>query len=599
MRSLFINGDEMITKHFTKEAGYKLPEDPKKWAQAVTSKLYSTHPWLEPRSIKVTFEPKDPENGTAIGTIVIDKRYSVPLIIKDYKLSDLDVYFAGKKKKVLNKASFQEELKGTQLGTPRTPSDAEISDMSTWQQTRMPMSNGRMSLASFVDGDEALFDLESAFTEKEYSYAAKTNPAFAKIASILTSAAVNKTAAADAEYVWEVVANNATIAKTMEHGPVCMVDAAFNKVACLIGNHVIDPVSAEIGKGFWGIEANKEAPRFFLEDTPNISTHPIKTADIENYSIMAKEASDLGWHAYVVPLGESYGMVGPFMSGGVTPDGHELVSTSFGETKIAHMPGYDKPFDKFKDLFIVGNGAIKVALAAPFHPLSSSEVNFLKTAKATLDHDTLIVKGAEDILYGFKYSTDDSAPADWSRFSARLKKEAGLGQNLRRRILGAINRSGRAILRKRPLKEDGKGPYGRGNGPGKGKGCKINARKDTRKTAQLLRAAALVRPISFTTIGVDANQNLIKSAAEISPQRAEETVDSILSLGFINESNVNKFTDHVDKLDEAKEACVEMLLASRLGLSIDPSPYKIAMTALDEASRDLKQYRQVERSGPL
>ena len=593
MRSFFINGDRNITKHFVKEADHKLPEDPKKWAQAVTNQLYASHPWLEPRSIKVTFEPKDEDSGSAIGAIVIDKKYTVPLIIKDFRLKDLDVYFAGKKKKPLNKASFNEELQGTKIGTPRTPSDAEISDMSTWQQTRMPMAGGRMSLASYVDGDEALSDLEYAFTEQEYSYAAKANPIFARAVSKLIAPTITKAASADAEYEWKIVRRRDVEAVTMENGPVCMVDAAFQKIACLIGNKIIDPVTAEPGTGYWGIEANHDSPRFFIENTPNISTHPIKTADLDNYSILEKEAADMGWHAYVVPDKDNFSLIGPFMSGGVLPNGHELVSTGSGQIKVAHMPGYGKPYDKFKDLFIVGNGAVKVALGAPFHPLTSSEVNFMKVAKHTLGSDFITVSGSEDYLHGFKYSSDNYPSQNWKGFSKSLEKEARVGNSLRKSIEREISVNGKAIIKKVPSKQVGEKTA---STPSKPYPRKL---KDIKKTAMLLRAASLIRPMSFTTISVDENQNLVKSARDISHGRAEETVDSILSLGFIDNMNSDKFTSNIDKLDEAKEACVELLLASRLGLSVDPAPYKTAMAALDDATRDLKQYRQVDAAGPL
>jgi hypothetical protein len=79
---------------------------------------------------------------------------------------------------------------------------------------------------------------------------------------------------------------------------------------------------------------------------------------------------------------------------------------------------------------------------------------------------------------------------------------------------------------------------------------------------------------------VNLRQNLVKEAAFIPDPNS---VDTVLSLGFINPENISVFIESLPVIDEAQEKMCELLLASRLGLQNVPTG------ALEKAIRATEQ----------
>lgn len=79
---------------------------------------------------------------------------------------------------------------------------------------------------------------------------------------------------------------------------------------------------------------------------------------------------------------------------------------------------------------------------------------------------------------------------------------------------------------------------------------------------------------------VNLRQNLVKEAAFIPDPNS---VDTVLSLGFINPENISVFIESLPVIDEAQEKMCELLLASRLGLKDIPTG------ALEKAIRATEQ----------
>lgn len=95
-----------------------------------------------------------------------------------------------------------------------------------------------------------------------------------------------------------------------------------------------------------------------------------------------------------------------------------------------------------------------------------------------------------------------------------------------------------------------------------------NSKAAADKTAEALRGY------------VNLRQNLVKEAAFIPDPNS---VDTVLSLGFINPENISVFIESLPVIDEAQEKMCELLLASRLGLQDVPTG------ALEKAIRATEQ----------
>ena len=85
-------------------------------------------------------------------------------------------------------------------------------------------------------------------------------------------------------------------------------------------------------------------------------------------------------------------------------------------------------------------------------------------------------------------------------------------------------------------------------------------------------------------------RDLIKEAAALEDG---ETVDNILSMGFINPENISTFANYLPELDETASKLAEMLVAARLGMNLIPEgAAERAMKALDEVIEGLRMLQQ-------
>jgi len=91
-------------------------------------------------------------------------------------------------------------------------------------------------------------------------------------------------------------------------------------------------------------------------------------------------------------------------------------------------------------------------------------------------------------------------------------------------------------------------------------------------------------------VGLFVTPELCKFA-KVQEETAKRTIDTVLGLNFLGEENMHKFVDKVDTLDDAKDCIAELLLASRIGLTIDSQPLRTALFSIDAVIRDLRELR--------
>lgn len=198
MDNLFIT--ESVLGTFEKEANIRLSKNPDEWMQEVVKFLHQSYPWLADAKVQVNFNRVDAENGAGVGQIQLDEKVSIPLVVDNFKLSPLDVFWVNGKLHPLTKSSLQEIVQGTALGKPVEPGEGAASDMALFSRTQPPY-DGRYVYAAKLD--IPFGELERGATlafgsQEALEYAMKKNASFREVFadSVHASREVEKTAAA-------------------------------------------------------------------------------------------------------------------------------------------------------------------------------------------------------------------------------------------------------------------------------------------------------------------------------------------------------------------------------------------------------------------
>jgi hypothetical protein len=85
----------------------------------------------------------------------------------------------------------------------------------------------------------------------------------------------------------------------------------------------------------------------------------------------------------------------------------------------------------------------------------------------------------------------------------------------------------------------------------------------------------------------DLKSCLLKEAVAVGD---DETVDSLLSIGFINPENIEKFIEYLPSLDVAQRKLCDLLIASRMGLKdLDEGALRVSIKALEKTIEGLRR----------
>jgi hypothetical protein len=101
-----------------KTAGTPIPSNPKQWSAEITKALVNQHSYVDTRSSRIKFDKTDPDERTASGVIILDKKAAVPFTIRPnentskIELDPLDVIFSNGKFNHLNEFSYRQAVDG-------------------------------------------------------------------------------------------------------------------------------------------------------------------------------------------------------------------------------------------------------------------------------------------------------------------------------------------------------------------------------------------------------------------------------------------------------------------------------------------------------
>ena len=549
---------------FEKDANTKLERDPKQWPENITMFLHQAYPWITDAKIQVNFNRVDADEGAGVGQIQLDDKASIPIIVENFKLQPLDVFWAGDKLQPLTKASLLEILEGSSLGESISPARSGASDMALLSRTQVPY-DGRYVYASQIglSKDDIFKAAKEAFEYDDLAIALAQNPTFRVVMTDWM-----KTAGAAAP-------GTPGMGLPKEKRPmkpkVAGDTAPSSNAGTPIGRKGEDIVDKKV-------EDHKEGENHAPKKENLIETethHPgvIKKAGIFDLAMgMQKVPCVVANHIVTLDGHVKEGQMAAFeISGDRYYYGANFIG--YRNESMEKMAFYGTNLTN-------GWGAFILQTGNPMETIATEPVNVLFRER-TMDG---LDKIAVETIAGRRNIYVSPDVKDWSDIDGDLCisgswtfKPCGRMEKVSGYM--PISPTGAAVLEKFAewlQKEDE--PV---------KTVHVGSKN-------LFKEASAIRPVTaWFPLSNIRGDSITKMALSVDEDAAKKTVDTILGLNFITPENSYKFADQLEKISEAKEACAKLLVASRLGLPLRQAPLKTAMFALDAAEMDLSQFNNV------
>lgn len=540
-------------RDFSKTASIKVGKNPSEWPTEIIEMLHEQHPYLADSNIQISMKKTDEDSGAGLGSIVIDDKAMIPLVIDSNKVASLDMFYDGDQLFPMTRDRIESASRGTAMGKPVTPSKGEVTDSSLVQSTHPPY-DGKYTFASSLDYSKQEF---SDAINRTFSYegfvAEMANPVWKEAISefLSHSGGVTKTASSSrprlvkkASSVYTAPKHNGVYEVVTEKGP-------------MVGMYVSSLQKFAEHNGHSGLFINTATGQYSKLDDNNLAAREVSQLP------QVKLASLSGKGVFVVP-GETHGVTvtDPIEIKFKNGDHYEAVDEygrRFALYKSAEFTAIETAGRVIgvpeKAVFVPVSEHIKLAnprtLDLGANRIEFSRIGdkyFAKTASQLSTLESLPSDGAylDEMLLALEAHFDASA------VSGELRKLA--------------NRSS-FVATWESLK------------PTMAKVATIHITEDEKK--------AMTKVASFfdaKTLGI----------IKLSQDQGKKTVDTLLGLNFVGPANMQKFVEKLETISQARQAVGELLLASRLGLDIDQMPLKTAFQALDKIESELRQLRTME-----
>lgn len=563
--SKYFNGEPLFYERpaFVKTAGAKLGDNPKEWESEILDVLHREHPYLVDSRVNIKMKKIDPESGSGIGSISLDDKISIPVVIESYRMKPLDVFFSGKEILPLTRERIEQALKTMSLGKPVSPAKGEATDSSLTNMTTAPY-DGKYTFANSLSITESQFAhaINGAFTESGFVFDLANNELWKDaLSSYLNNAQTQeKVAASKPKYsLTEVKPFNHDISK--EAGIYNVPTSKGDKVGVLV------PVTEKLASTserwlFVSLTDGSYAPL----DRPEVPYKPVEHLKIASHDI----ADGRG-----VFLNHSGGKL-------QATDIFEVLC-KIGSDKVLLRDQYGRKFNLVKTAAVsrieVGGGVVAVPETAVFLPTNNRvEITHTKVANRLEDGVNTITVSKRGSRMHF------SSPNDWE-FESVLSKEGSYPDEVIELLSPYFDDQSISQL---VMIEEGKSKTFNVLTEQIEKIAKTLDLDVPTLTDQQLSA------INHVAAMIDRDTIEIIKVAEGS---ARQTVDSLLGLNFLNKQNLHRFMDNMDKVGEARQVVGQLLMASRLGLDVDDAPLRTAFFALDDVEQDLQQLYNVTTAG--
>jgi len=596
-----------------KIADLRLPYDTNKWDDEIVDALHEQHPYLPQGQLKLSMNVRDTKNGYGVGNISIDNKIQLPVIIDNFHLKPFDLFMKNGELHALTKETILGALQHTEFGSTVSPGQGESSDV-FMTHTRPPF-DGKYTFASWVEGDpkkveEALsnvFDADGAeyfmsgdkrmhqimdaamSGTKKYQHMKHQGSVHEPKMSPLT----RNTRAPDTTKSAARIIRPPEGEMTAAGGNVVTLSVAGAKVAGFMFDSVYD---CDYGM--------RPEPRFVPASGAGYRDGPLFVVG------RVKEASEITAFPVSTPNSGETGMW-------IWPQNGKLCCTEVVTV-----------LDKTASVFRVKNAARSEHTLAQ-HPLMGVVVRD-KGVTYLPKQATFVSCKDKSLVFGPTVHEPESfitLTERGGRYKAAFYVSREARQKLGRTLYEDMSEPKASNLLGRFFDDDSIRTAMQA-AKRSGSGVKIafdnvdlsstvdpqqwgkavtQAVSTIKKHASNILAAALklrvvdgapLRKLAEDCASCDPKAAWwLKAAVEYDEDDDAMNVDKALSLNIVTPQNVQKYVDGIDLLDRARQFTLKLLLASRLGLTIDTDAARTAAFALDEVVRDLQQLRSLSTAG--
>lgn len=613
-----------------------LGDNPSTYPSELIANLYKQHPYLGKYQVNISIEGQDPSMGYMYGVFMVShasdvppepgvkrmgevisqgaqspdpsKTIRIPIIVDNKKAHSFDVFITSDGRFLpLNESRVSAALFETSpFAVAPRPAPASAGAMGSSmpigaQGREAPMSGvtkTSSALFSHIDKDEVRSFVSSISKEASLSNAYQINPVFSEALHRLVEMSSEKEVVkeASADFTSAVISKvgggfKIKTSNALDIGPEVVVS---NKEAESVLPVEIRQQVIKTGSALMTPSENRTLES--IEYTDGLSD----VTESGVYSVMTKT----GKAQRAVVLNNVHRVNGTesdmlLVVGSTGASFQEkLAGVRCGDTDISKIEG-SEPHGE--GVFILKEAGVVLEPVKVLHTINDSEgtsyayshplygVGHLKVAsvKNLVQVDTNVQLLPEDfafvpLQFGARYSADaesmDKIATRRSRISSVSLISDGTafsfsGQSMDTNSMSGLTRD-EALLVLSDLGDSADGAYQKVANASAGSLEKFAVRK-----AEAIKTASTVDAELVDITNLIKN-DLVKEAASLTNS---ETVDSVLSLNFINPENVTGYIDSIPTFEESASKLAELLVGVRLGLSDVPE------TAVSSALRGIER----------
>jgi hypothetical protein len=555
-----------------KRAYLRLGPDHLDWESKVVEHLHRELPYLPDMPITVTFKSIDPMHGAAVGMCKVGENVGIPLVVERFVLKPLDLFYSDQRIQPLTPMTVKTALMQTDLGSAVPRNYSTNPDMSLWAAAYPPY-DGRYSFASVVEPTTE--EIHASFKAvNQPDQAVTENKVFRDVVAgwISKSGELKKTASAKSKKGKPSLHVHSSIkCAAAKDAGWHMLPGSMTKVAVFPYRCGLDGTGINDDRILaWAPDSQKSSYIFDLAVLPakvasvalNGQVHegwrgvgffgsPVKNGTaVATEDFIVKSANSRGGTLTMkiedglgreFTLTKTSASVSPSVSGNVVmiPNDWRFYPVT-GELGAMSTDQYEK----MAEVAGVASGRVQVReINGRLHPLLGQNSEKIAAAIEELESEPKTVEMIEKLAAGSAITTYSiSFEHDGTEKRAEAVRWA---DRIRRNLFNEMT---------------------------------------------FVKAASLENPLAEFMPGFEK--------LAVSDQDVAATVDSALSLNFLTPDNMYRLSEMVTPIEDARDKCAELLLATRIGMDMDQAPLRTAMFALDAAARDLREFRASEQMQP-
>jgi hypothetical protein len=544
-----------------KVASYTLSENIDGWDKEIIKIVHEDIPYVTNYNYEIEFKKLDKKYGYAVGSVKFNqiKNVYIPLIIRKYQLSHLDIIVSGDKAMPLSEQTFEAiTANKTKIGELKDPRYSqpflERQNTQAYDEVSYPIS--KYGMLGLANGEVNLKKIANKNPNHLVHY--RNNNTLEILKQALKAPAKPPVKADEQEKA--------------EAKEITNVDSSIYKSVDKTGEYKIASLQNTLHQGLFiksvhDFDLEKHAFSLFITDDgkygfqekyagvtcPSIKidkkkkdTSPVK----EKLDAIEKDAGVGDTVSFIARKNDSCFATVPIkIASKISMDGYEKIS---GHTIIGEPV----------DIYLTPKIRTITKTAENIYHIPTNRMEMIKIGDFQKYHwNSDVVK--------------NQAVAKYANNTTRLVKDGAMFSLENDHIKAA------GILTPTEIYEHLKDYYSNAI-----EMVKIAAKKQsTLFTGVKLASVKKTEPINIAP----NMEGLFKIAASLTDP---DSVDAVLSLGYINETNVENYVKAIPKIEDIISKLAKLLLSIRLGLKGDEYSVKQAMNQLQQTADNLKKYRK-------